>query len=88
MSARAYDTIRSMVERLGGTMEYQRKGYRYGAWIIRIGGKEAVVEATGNRSFPELDGLHVPRHSNSRHWDDYWAELLPDAQERLMRMLR
>lgn len=88
MAVRAYETIRSMVEGLGGTMVYQRKGFRYGAWIIRIGGKEAVVEATGNRSFPEIDGLRVPRRPNPRHWDDYWTDLLPDAQERLLRMLR
>lgn len=88
MTDRAYDTIRCMVERLGGTMVYQRKGYPYGAWIIRIEGKEAVFEATGNKSFPKLDGLHVPRHPNPKHWDEYWKDLLPEAQERLLGMLR
>jgi len=88
MSARAYDTIRTMIERLGGTMEYHRKGYRYGAWIIRIDGKKAEALATGNRSFPDLDGLHIPKHSNPKHWDDYSTDLLPDAEQRLRSMLR
>ncbi len=88
MAARAYDTIRSMVENLDGTMVYQRKGYRYGAWIIRIDGKEAVLKAAGNQSFPELDNLHLPRHPNPKHWNDYWRELLPDAEKRLLQMLR
>lgn len=69
-------------------MEYQRKGYRYGAWVIRVHGKEAVVEATGNRSFPELDRLHVPKRPNPKHWDDYSRELAPNAEEQLMRLLR
>lgn len=88
MAGRAYETIRSMVESFEGTMIYQRTGYRHGAWIIKIDGRESVVEATGNRSFHDLDSLHVPRCPNPKHWDDYWKELLPNAQERLLRMLR
>lgn len=88
MSVRAYDTIRSMVERLDGTMVYQRKGFRYGAWIIRIDGKRAVIEAAGNRAFPELDRLFVAKTPSPRHWDDYSKELVPDAEALLMRLLR
>ncbi len=86
--ARAYNTIRTMVERLGGTMVYERQGYRYGAWVIKLGGKQRVVEAAGNRAFPELDGLHVPHHTNPRYWDDYSRELVPNAQSRLLSLLR
>src|SRR5690606_9563338 len=61
MSKRVYDAVRSLVERRGGSMVYQRKGYRHGAWVITIGGSTVVIEAAGNRSFPELDRLYVPR---------------------------
>lgn len=37
MSNRAYDSIRSLVERLGGSMVYKRKGYRHGVLVIKIG---------------------------------------------------
>ena len=88
MSDRAYDKIRRIVEKLHGTMTFERKGYRYGAWIIRIGGREAVVEATGERSLPELDRLFVPKRTNPKHWDDYSKNLVPDAESLLMRLLR
>ena len=88
MAVRPYDAIRKMVERLNGTMVYQREGYRYGAWIVRINERVLVAEATGNRSFPDLDGLHVPKNAIPRHWDDYSTELLPAAEELLMRLLR
>jgi hypothetical protein len=87
MSDRAYESIRSTVERLGGSMIYQREGYRHGAWVIRIGENSVTIEAGGNRSFPQLDCLHVPRVSDLRHWDDYSDELVPDAETQLLSML-
>src|SRR5450756_2472105 len=83
----AYDSIQALVERLGGTMIYQRAGYRYGAWIITIGEQRAVLEASGNRSFPPLDTLYVPRVPHPKHWDDYKNELVPDAEAGLMALL-
>ena len=69
-------------------MTYERKNYRYGAWLIKIGERSVIIEASGNRSFPELDRLYVPRVPNPRHWDDYLDELVPDAEEQLLSMLR
>jgi hypothetical protein len=84
---RAYASIRSLVERLGGSMVYQREGYRYGAWLIRLGEKSLTIEARGNRTFPELDQLHVPRVPEPSAWDDYSKELVPDAESRLLGLL-
>lgn len=88
MTHRAHDTIRTMVERLGGTMVYEREGYRYGAWVISVCGRRCVVEASGNRSFPELDRLYVPKHPNPQHWDDYFNDLVSGPESRLLALLR
>jgi hypothetical protein len=68
-------------------MVYEREGYRFGAWLIRIGESTATIEAGGNRSFPELDRLYVPRVPNPMHWDDYANKLVPDAEAQLLSML-
>lgn len=80
MSHCAYEKIRSPIERLGGSMTYERKGYRYGAWVIRIGESSVTIQAGGNRSFPELDGLYIPRVPEPKHWDDYLDELVSDLR--------
>jgi Transposase DDE domain len=59
MPARAYDAVRASVERLGGTMVYERRGFPHGAWVIKIGDKSATIEAGGNCSFPPLDNLYL-----------------------------
>jgi hypothetical protein len=87
MSNRVYGSVRSVVERLGGSMVYERGGYRHGAWVIKIGEKSVTIEAGGNRSFPQLDCLYVPRVPDPRHWDDYSDELVPDAETQLLSML-
>lgn len=69
-------------------MLYERQGYRYGAWVIRIGDRVAVIEAGGDRSFPVLDRLYVPGKPDPRHWDDYLSELAPGAEDRLLSLLR
>jgi hypothetical protein len=76
-----------MVERLGGTMAYEKEGYRHGAWVIRIGENSAVVEAGGNQSFPPLDSMYVPSAAHPQHWDDYSGELKPDAEVQLWALL-
>jgi hypothetical protein len=48
MERRAYGAIRDIVERLGGTMTYEREGFRHGAWVISMRKKQATVEARGN----------------------------------------
>jgi hypothetical protein len=55
--------------------------------VIKIGGNITTIEAGGNRSFPELDSLYVPRVPEPRHWDDYSNELVPDAENQLLSML-
>ncbi len=69
-------------------MRYEREGYRHGAWVIRIGENSATIEARGDRSFPQLDGLYVPRVPHPQQWDDYSVELVPEAEARLLSMLR
>lgn len=68
-------------------MTYERKGHRHGTWMMRIGKSIVAIEAGGNRSFPELDRLYVPRIPDPRNWDDYLDELVPDAELQLLSML-
>lgn len=87
MTNRAYELVRTLIERNGGSMTYERKGYRYGAWIITLGDKCKVIESEGNRSFPELDRLYLPKVQNPKDWDDYVDQLVPDAELRLFALL-
>ncbi len=84
MAKRSYDLVRSLVESLGGAMTYERKHHRYGAWVVYVRNKTKIIEATGGRSFPELDSLYVPKIKNPKHWDDYYNVLRPDAKARLL----
>ncbi len=86
MSRRVYEEIRTLVEEHGGTMEFQRPGYRWGAWIIRYAGKEKAFPSHGGL-FPGIDDLHVPNINQPRHYDDYKNELIDDAWEILLKML-
>jgi hypothetical protein len=85
---RVYGKIRDLVESRGGRMTYQREGFRYGAWVIELGGRSATIEATGEQSFPDLDRLYVAKVPNPTRWDDYRDELLPDAEGRLLARLK
>lgn len=69
-------------------MVWAKKGYAHGAWIITLHDKRAVIRASGKQSFPELDGLLVPLTPDPRTWNDYTNDLLPDAESRLLAMLR
>ncbi len=88
MSTRAYDLIRQLVERNGGSMRYERQGFRFGAWIITIGDKCKIIEAGGNQSNPELDQLYVPNVKDPKNWNDYEEQLIPNAEDRLLTMLK
>ena len=83
-----YRAPRDIVEGCGGSMTYEREGYPHGAWVIKLGNKEATIVAGGNNSFPELDRLYVPAAEQPRNWDDYTDDLLPDAESKLLALLR
>jgi hypothetical protein len=84
----AYGKLRDIIEHRGGTMIYQREGYRYGAWVISLNGQTATIEATGEHRFPALDRLHVPKVANPVSWDDYRSVLVEGAEEQLLALLR
>src|SRR5213596_3691403 len=79
---RAYGDLRDIIERRGGSMKWQKAGYRHGAWILSLGAKTAIVEASGNRFFPELDRLYETTHPHPMHWDDYDGPLVEEAEEK------
>ena len=86
---RAYDKVRKIIERRGGTMTYEHpEGVKYGAWIIALEGKTKTIKAQGNKSFPELDRLHVPKVVEPKTWEDTHNELLDDAEEHLLSLLK
>lgn len=87
---RAYGELRDLVEKLGGTMEYERKDHRYGAWVITLNGKGLTDESEGARSFPKIDKLHKPKRgiSHPTQWDDYLPELVDGAEEKLKALLK
>jgi len=87
-SGRACGKVRDLVEQKGGTMRFQREGYRYGAWVISLDGKQAIVEAKGNHSLPDLDRLYVPRVDHPRTWEDYTHDLIPNAAAELLTLLK
>jgi hypothetical protein len=70
-------------------MVHVKEGYRYGAWIVTINGKERVFEGVGNRTLPALDQYYKPRAGikSPKDWDDYTAELRDGADELWRRAL-
>lgn len=85
---RVYSELRDIVERRGGSMIYERAGYRWGAWVIRLGRKHATIPATGRRLFPKLDRLYEPTRPQPKTWDDYDGPLVPGAEKKLLLLLR
>ena len=83
---KAYDEVKSLVIQHKGVMRYQREGFCFGAWIVTLGDKSITIEASGEQSFPMLDQLYVPRIAKPKHWDDYFNELVPDAELKLLAM--
>ena len=85
---RAYGKLRSIVERHGGSMTYEREGRpRYGVWVITLGAETKIVPATGEKSFPELDKFYVPKIVEPKTWDDRHDRLLDDAEEVFLKWL-
>jgi hypothetical protein len=64
-------------------MTFKRAGWRWGAWIVRLGGREMAFESNG-RGFPELDSLYVPKVTNPSHREDYTTTLVPGAIDTLV----
>jgi hypothetical protein len=84
---RVYEEVRALVEGQGGSMQFERKGYRWGAWIIRLAGLEGKFPSNG-AGFPSLDQLYSSSKKNPSHWSDYDGDILPDAEARLMALLQ
>ena len=85
---RPYKALQKIIERHNGKMTYQRNGYRYGAWIISQGEKVAIIEAMGNKSFPALDTLFVPRVEFPKTWADYGPALVEGAEAKFLALLK
>jgi len=83
---RAYGKLRDIIERHGGTMTYQRQGFRHGAWILCLNDKTVTLEAMGNKSFPELDRLYIPIRENPTDFTHYKRELVDNAEEDFLRL--
>ena len=84
---RVYEEVRALVEGQGGSMQFERKGYRWGAWIIRLAGLEGKFPSNG-AGFPSLDQLYSSSKKNPSHWSDYDGDIMPDAEARLMALLQ
>jgi hypothetical protein len=85
-----YGLLQAGLAARGGSMFYVRQGYRWGAWVARIGVRQAVFPAEGNQSFKLLDQLHVPKPGITypSHWYDYLHQLVPGAIDKLVSMLK
>jgi len=85
---RVYEEIRALVEAHGGVMDHVRKGFLYGAWIVRVGDNKRIFRSDGS-GYPELDKLYEPKPgiSNPDHWEDYSNTLIPGAWGRFVRLL-
>jgi hypothetical protein len=86
--SRPYDALRTFVENEGGAMTFERAGQPPGGtWIVHLEGRETPFFSNG-AGFPELDGLYVPRAPNPTHWRDYSCELIPNAREVFLKLLK
>jgi hypothetical protein len=88
---RAYEELRSWVEHKKGTMKHQRKGYQWGAWIVRLRGKQRIFRSNGS-GYPELDKLYKPKPPTPdvpepKNWRDYTNALRPYAFEKFKGLL-
>ncbi len=85
---RPYEELRSWVEHEKGKMKHKRAGYQWGAWIVRLRGKERIFRSNGS-GYPELDKLYKPKPGvpKPKHYKDYTNTLLPHALEKFERLL-
>jgi hypothetical protein len=68
-------------------MKHKRVGYQWGAWIVRLHGKDRIFRSNGS-GYPELDKLFKlkPNHQ-PEHYEDYTNTLLPHALEKFERSI-
>ena len=84
---RVYEEVRGLVKDLGGKMFHQRSGYQWGAWIVRLNGKERVFRSNGS-GYPELERLYqLKPNAKLNHWSDFTNTLLPGAREKLVDLI-
>jgi hypothetical protein len=69
-------------------MTHVRKGYQWGAWVVRLDGKTATFLSNG-RGYPDLDKLYKPKPEveHPDHYTHYSNELQAGAVDRLIGML-
>jgi hypothetical protein len=84
---KAYEEVRSLLNFKGGKMEFERKGYQYGVWILTWNGNEHIARSNGS-GYPDLDQLYVPKPGdvNLNDYRSYTSTLKPDAWERLRQL--
>lgn len=85
---RVCGALRTGIEQRGGSMIFERTGYRHGAWIVTLDGKRVEFVSDGN-GFRELDRLYVtkPGITKPEHYTDYTEELVSGAIGKLVAML-
>lgn len=85
---KVYEEIRMLVENHDGNMKFEREGYQWGAWIVKIGDKQKTFHSNGS-GFPELDHLYVPKLGVPLpgHYDDYSNILVEGAWDKLLELL-
>jgi len=67
-------------------MKHERAGYQWGAWIVRLHGKERIFRSNGS-GYPELDKLYKPNVPEPKHYSEYTKTLLPHALEKFERLI-
>jgi hypothetical protein len=87
---RPYEELRAGIEKLGGTMEFDKSRCQFGAWVVTLGDRQGVFASHGRRHFPELDSLYTPDPTKKLHktWDDYIQPPIDGAIEKLVVRLK
>lgn len=91
---RDYGQVQTLIEKLGGRMEWHRGGPGGGGyWELTLGEYTRLVRLRSVAEDPHnvLDKMYVTSHPNPQHISDYppdaETELVEDAPERLVRFL-
>jgi hypothetical protein len=90
---RAYGQVRTLIESMGGRMEWRAGGGPGGSWELSLGEYTAVVPLHSVEDDPHnaLDQLYVPLVPNPQKITDYPpdpdAHLVDEAPERLVTLL-
>jgi len=87
LGTKPYQELREVAEAHHGRMWHERAGYLHGAWIVEIGDARRVFESNG-AGHPELDRLYVRKVVFPRHWSDYTHQLVGDAKDVFLSMVK